>query len=139
MNVMTWSRRIAIAALAGFALLALSGCDDGGGGDGGGTSSVVGKWELYEGTSVSGAPAEWWQFNEDGTFAYFNNSDFTSKHLGGTYSQDGKKVTGTFTNPGVGEGEIDVTLSDDGKTMQLDFIEHWHSPYKHVAWTGVKL
>lgn len=125
-----------LTALASLGMM--TGCE--GGGDGGGSSSsVVGKWAVYEGTTPSGAPIQWWQFNEDGTFAYYNNPEFTSKHLGGTYSQDGNKVTGPFTNPGVGDGEIEAVVSDDGKSLQIDFIEHWHTPYKHVPLNGVKI
>ena len=40
-------------------------------------------------------------------------------------------------NPGTGTGEIVATL--EGDSMALDFIEHWHSPYKTLQFTGVKL
>ena len=124
-----------VAVMAVAALGLCTGCEGDGGGDGGGSSSVVGRWQLTN----SGGETTWWQFNEDGTFVMYNDSGFASKHLWGTFSQDGSKVKGPFTNPGVGEGEIDATVSEDGKSLNLDFIEHWHSPYKHVPHSGPKL
>jgi len=98
----------------------VSGCDDGGGSSG---NSVVGTWAGDgDGRTV---------FYADGTWAEFNDSALTERHLGGSYSQSGNTVTGTGTNPGVGDLEIQGTVSDDSKTLQLDFIEHWHDPYKH--------
>ena len=55
----------------------------------------------------------------------------THRHLGGTYTQSGTSVSGTGSNPGVGDLDIEGTLSADGKTMELDSIEHWHDPFKH--------
>ena len=80
-----------------------------------------------------------WKFNADGTVVEYNDPGFSSRHLSGTYAQDGQNVRGPFTNPGVGDGEIVCTLSNDGTSMQMDFIEHWHQPFKHVPLTGAKL
>ncbi len=41
-----------------------------------------------------------------------------------------------MVNPGVGEGEIVATLT--GTTLNLDFVEFWHRPPKHVPYTGTK-
>lgn len=127
------------AVLAAGAIAVSTGCDSGGdddGGGGGGGGSVVGRYEMVW---QDGGGTTWWQFNEDGTYAYYNDAGFNSKHISGTYSQDGNRITGPFENPGVGSGEIDAILSDDGKSLQIDFIEHWHSPYKHVPLAGTRI
>lgn len=134
--------RMMSMALAAAGIVFMTGCesdggdDDGGGGQSGG--SVVGTWEMNEGSADTGANVSWWVFNADGTMTMYDNAGLTAKHISGTFTQDGNKVTGPFRNPGVGDGELDCTLSDDGKTMQMDFIEHWHSPYKHVPYFGTK-
>ncbi len=99
-----------------------------------GVNSVVGKYAMNQG----GAAVEWWQFNADGTFAMFNDAGFTSQHVSGTYTQNGNIIQGPFQIP-AGKGDIYCVLSADGKTMSLDFIEHWHSPDKHNPFNGVKL
>ncbi len=100
-------------------MMLFSGCDDG---DSGG-SSVVGTWSGGgDGVTV---------FNSDGTWAEYNDSAATQRHLGGTYTTSGNSFSGTGNNPGVGDLDIEGTVSDDGKTLSMDFIEHWHSPYKH--------
>lgn len=117
-----WSCAVGVMALSLMGMLFVSGCEDGGGGGGGGGSSgggsVVGTW----GNTV---------FKSDGTWDEYRDAELTDWHLGGTYKQSGNHVTGTGTNPGVGDLEIDGIISDDGQTMELDFIEHWHDPYKH--------
>ncbi len=55
----------------------------------------------------------------------------------GTYVVEGNRASGPMVNPGTGEGEIVATLS--GATLSLDFVEFWHSPPKHVPYTGTKL
>ena len=55
----------------------------------------------------------------------------------GTYVVEGNVAAGPMVNPGTGEGEIVATLS--GATLNLDFVEFWHSPPKHVPYTGTKL
>ena len=105
-----------------------SGGSDSGSGGGGNNSSVVGNWTVtsWEG---SGKPNGFvFTFNSDGTFAL--------GHRPGTYTVKGSKITGSGTNPGSGAFDIDFTIS--GNTFTGEFIEHWHSPYKHVAVTAVK-
>ncbi|MCE9614572.1 MAG: hypothetical protein K8T26_09870 [Lentisphaerae bacterium] len=131
-----WWVGVLSMAVVAMALAFTVGCEGDGGGDSGGGGNVVGSWELREGGT--GGPTQW-GFESDGTFAWYNDAAHTSRKLGGTYKQDGAHVTGDFSNPGVGTGEIDCTISDDGKTMQMDFIEHWHTPYKHVPMSGTKL
>jgi hypothetical protein len=42
-----------------------------------------------------------------------------------------------MVNPGVGNGKIEGTFEDNSMTM--DFIEYWHTPAKHVPYTGSKI
>ena len=42
-----------------------------------------------------------------------------------------------MVNPGIGTGEIVAVL--EGATLSLDFVEFWHSPAKHVPYTGTKI
>ena len=115
-----WSCMVGIVALGLVGLPFITGCDSGGDSGGG---SAVGTWSGGgDGRTV---------FSSDGTWAEYNDAGLTARHLGGTYTQSGNSVSGTGSNPGVGDLDIEGTVSDDGKTMQLDFIEHWHSPYKH--------
>ena len=129
MRVNRWMRLMGAAVLAAVAVMFVSGCDNGSskksGGSSGGVNSVVGSWSIGD----SGG-ATIWTFNADGTFS--------SGAIGGKFSQDGDHVTGTFTNGSVGDGVIDATLSADGKSMQMDFIEYWHTPAKHNPLTGTK-
>ena len=131
-----------MGALVACGLLFVSaGCeDDDNDSSGGGGSSVSGThWALYEGTSAAGAPTSWLHFQTDGTFYMSDDAEGNNHHLqGSAYSQSGSTVTGSFENPGVGEGEIVCTLNGDD-TLQMDFIEHWHDPYKHMEKFGVKL
>jgi len=117
----TWWCWVGIVALSLTGLMFVSGCEGSGGGSGG--NSVVGTWAG----DGDGRTA----FMSGGTWGEYTDATLTSKHLGGTYTQSGNHVTGTGNNPGVGDLDIDGTVSDDGKTLQLDFIEHWHDPYKH--------
>lgn len=116
--------------------LAFAGCggDSGGSDDNaGGDNDFVGSWALTH--SVDGS-AMFIDFNEDGTFVMKDCVD-CGAHMTGTYTVDGKTASGPLENPGVGEGEIVAEL--DGDALTLDFIEHWHNPYKHVPYTGSKI
>ncbi len=128
------------AVLVGLMVAMMAGCDngnsDGGGGNGGGGgASVVGKWLMVSGESGS---TGYWEFFANGDFTMFDDAGYTVAHASGTFTQSGAHVTGTFENPGVGDGEIDCTLSADSQAIEMDFIEHWHDPYKHVPFTGTK-
>lgn len=136
MSLRRWIRGIGVAALAVAAMAFISGCDDDEG-DSGSGGSVAGTWQM---TSKLTGNLSWWVFNNDGTFVSYDDQARTRPHIiGSSYKQEGNTVTGTFVNPGVGDGEINATISDDGKTMTLDFIEHWHTPFKHCPYTGTKL
>lgn len=117
---------VGIVALSLVGMLCVSGCEHGGSSG----NSVEGVWAAGgDGRTV---------FNSDGTWAEYNDAGLTERHLGGSYSQSGNSVSGSGNNPGVGDLDIEGTISDDGKTMTLDFIEHWHDPYKHNVATLTK-
>jgi len=117
-----------------------TGCEDGdssgggGGGGGGGNNAFVGTWLVTKEGTVS-----YWMFYEDGTFRK-NRADQPINgaiHFTGTYTVSGGTLSGKFTNPGIGTGEIECTISANGRLI-MDFIEFWHSPPKHVPCTGVR-
>lgn len=119
-SLVKWSCIAGVVALSLGGMLCVSGCDDGGDSGGG---SLVGTWGAGgDGRTV---------FSSDGTWAEYDDAALTHRHLGGTYTQSGNTFSGSGSNPGVGDLDIEGTISDDGNTVQMDFIEHWHSPYKH--------
>ena len=105
----------------------------GGGSDDNGDSQFVGTWLL------SGGETPWYMhFREDGTWNITTEKSGAGQKVYGTYSVSGSTARGPMTNPRVGVGEIVATMT--GKdSFDLDFIEHWHSPYKHVPYKGTKL
>ena len=136
MRVSRWMRLMGVAALAALAVVFVSGCDDssskskggsssGGGGSSAKAGSVVGTWQIGD-----GGGSTTWSFNADGSLS--------SGGISGTFKQNGDHVTGDLTNAGVGSGAIDATLSADGKSMAMDFIEFWHDPAKHNPLSGTK-
>jgi hypothetical protein len=146
MRVHGFMRSIGLVAVTIATIILTASCRSGGGGSGGsgakksgGVHSVLGKWAMAEGAVVTGKPVAWYQFNADGTFTLYNDAAFSSPHLNGTYTQKGNTIVGPFTNPGVGSGEIDATLGDDGKVLKLDFVEFWHSPPKHNLFVGSRI
>lgn len=136
-----WMRGMGLAAMVmATALFMGTGCESGGGDDddrGGGGGSVVGTWALDPGSTVTGNPYWYINFKEDGSYTITDNADGSGQRVRGTYSQDGDNVTGPFTNPGVGEGRIDATISNG--VLLLDFVEYWHTPNKHVPYAGTKI
>ncbi|MEX0596258.1 MAG: lipocalin family protein [Candidatus Paceibacterota bacterium] len=89
-----------------------------------------------------------WLIEKEGTYSYFifnENGTFTKKrageslngitHFTGTYSVNDGFLSGDFTNPGVGRGEIEGEINAGG-TFLMDFIEYWHSPRKVVPCVG---
>ena len=136
----------AAALLLPFALAA--GCEDhhgdgsgpvaaGGGSEdrGGGSENgfLVGTWKLV------GNDGSFWfaHFAADGSWSISDDAAGAARRVYGTYSAKGASFSGPMVNPNAGDGEIKGTV--DGGTMSLDFIEHWHTPYKHVPYTGTKL
>ena len=107
--------------------------DGGGGGGGGDNSKFVGTWALSQGGGVS-----WYiLFKSDNSWLISDTADGSARRVYGTYTVDGNTAAGPMINPGIGTGEIIAKLS--GGTLALDFVEFWHSPSKHVPYTGTKI
>ncbi len=136
-----WKRGLVVMMAA--ATLGLTACDDSDNDsdsdDSPAATSVVGTWSFNDAPDGSGGWNSWWVFQPDGRFIMYDDPGLKAFHLDGTYQQDGLKVTGDFVNPRVGTGEIDATLNAQGTRMELDFIEHWHTPYKHVPLYGTRV
>ena len=114
--------------------LAFCGCGGDSGGGGGGGGDFVGTWALSQG----GGTAWYILFNENGSWVISDTADGSAVRVFGTYTVSGDTASGPMTNPGVGTGEIEATLTGD-TTLSLDFVEFWHSPPKHVPYNGTKL
>ena len=120
--------------------LAFTGCssdsssnDNDDGNAGGDNGKFVGTWALTQGQGIS-----WYIiFHDDGSWLISDTADGSARRVFGTYTVDGNTASGPMVNPGTGEGEIIATL--EGDTLSLDFVEFWHNPYKHVAYTGTKI
>lgn len=97
------------------------------------SSGLPGTWKL-----VAGDGSSWYiHFGSDGTWKITDDVAGSQRRVYGSYSASGSSYSGNMTNPGVGDGTISGQIQ--GNTISLDFCEHWHSPYKHVAYTGTKL
>jgi hypothetical protein len=110
------------------------GCEGGGGGS---DSSFAGTWALYSGSLGQGTPSWYVHFISDGTFSISDNQDGSGVRVTGTYTESGGTLTGPFTNPGVGDGRVEATITDN--VINLSFIEYWHTPNKVVPYVGSKL
>jgi hypothetical protein len=119
--------------------LALAGCGGGDGddnadsGSGDSTNQFAGTWAL---TQTGDGSSMFIVFNADGSFIMKDTADGPA-HMTGTYTVSGNVASGPLKNPGVGIGEIIATLN--GSTLDFEFIEHWHNPYKHIFYTGTKI
>ena len=122
-----------LGVVAGMLALALSlGCE-GDGDSGGGNGDFVGTWYVV---SDSGSEGFYYvHFRADGTYDLADCAD-CGPHVSGTYAVTDGTAAGPFKNPGVGDGEIEATITDG--VMHLKFIEHWHSPYKVIPYSGGK-
>ena len=123
-----------LAAAALLASLAFAaGCEDSHN-DGGGYSSITGTWKL---TAEDGS--YWYvHFADDGTWRITDDAEGNERtRAKGDYSVSGNTFGGSMVNPHVGDGEIEGRIDKGG--MTFDFIEHWHSPYKHNVYSGEKL
>ena len=90
---------------------------------------LIGTWELTNGETT------WYaHFIKDGTWRITDDRAGTKDHVYGTYTADDSSFQGNMTNPGVGTGSISGYYN--GKSLALDFVENWHSPAKHVSYTG---
>lgn len=95
-------------------------------------ADIVGSWSLSNGDHT------WYiHFANDGTWKITDDRQGTARRVYGTYTTDGTSFSGPMVNPGVGTGNISGKI--DGDLISLDFVEDWHTPSKHVAYTGEKL
>lgn len=95
-------------------------------------ADIVGTWSLSNG------PNTWYiHFASDNTWKITDDQLGTVRRVYGTYTTDGNKFSGPMVNPGVGTGNISGNI--DGDLISLDFVEYWHTPAKHVPYTGEKL
>ena len=128
MRKLLWTALLALAIPIVF-----TGCDSDSDGGGGGSAKFTGTWALSQGAGTA-----WYiLFNDDGTWLISDTADGSARRVFGTYTVNGDVARGPMTNPGTGVGEIVATL--DGDVLSLDFIEHWHNPYKHVYYTGTRI
>jgi hypothetical protein len=100
-------------------------------------SAFVGTWTLYDGNTVQGSPVWYVHFKEDKTFFISNNANGTGVRVFGTWTESDGALVGPFTNPRVGEGRVEATITNN--IMHLDFIEYWHTPNKVIPYSGTKL
>ncbi len=94
----------------------------------------VGAWEVLD---VDGAITGYLYIGADGVFVWADIPDIESPHFSGTGAVVDKTFIGPFTNPGVGDGELDCTIADSG-VMNIDFVEFWNDPPKHVPYTATR-
>lgn len=100
----------------------------------GNNSAFVGTWALRD---ADGKLAWYILFKADNSWLISDTADGSAQRVFGTYVVEGNVASGPMVNPGTGEGEIVATLA--GATLNLDFVEFWHSPPKHIPYTGTKL
>jgi hypothetical protein len=140
-------RQLSLLGLVIGGMFILIGCSGGGGSSGGSSSSsttttttttttaagseFVGSWRMSDSNDTF-----YFYFDSNNTFVGCDVPDRTRVHFSGTWSVSGGTLRGPFTNPGVGTGEIVCTITNN--VMSMDFIEHWHTPFKHLAFTGSK-
>jgi hypothetical protein len=125
------------------AMFIMAGCSGGGGGSSSGGASntgspnpgseFVGSWEMSD---SSGGVTFYLYVDSNNTFVVADVPDKTHEHFSGTWSVSNGTFRAPFTNPGVGTGDLVCTITNG--VMNMDFIEHWHSPDKHVPYTGRK-
>lgn len=123
------------------AMFIMAGCSSGGSSSGGTSntstpnpgSEFVGSWEMSD---SSGVVTFYLYIDSNNTFVVADVPDKTHEHFSGTWSVSNGTFRGPFTNPGVGTGDLVCTVANG--VMNMDFIEHWHSPDKHVPYTGRK-
>lgn len=96
-------------------------------------SILPGTWylEAEDGSS-------WYiHFGEDGNWKITDDAEGTARRVFGSFSTSGDEYSGDMTNPRVGDGTISGKVLSE-TTLDLDFCEHWHSPYKHIIYSGTK-
>jgi len=92
-------------------------------------ASLFGTWSLSNGGDV------WYvHFFKDGTWKITDDRAGAVERVHGSYSTNAAAFSGNMVNPGVGTGEINGF--HNGNAIRLNFIEHWHTPYKTVVYEG---
>jgi hypothetical protein len=117
----------------------VAGCSSSGSSSGGGNSTpapvvnneFVGSWK------VTGDADAWLYIDSNNTFVWADVPDKTHPHFSGTWSVTSGTLKAPFQNPGVGAGDLVCTIANG--VMTIDFVEHWHSPDKHVPYSATKL
>ncbi len=103
-----------------------------GGGEARNNADIAGTWSL------TNTEHTWYiHFAADGNWKITNDAADTVRRVYGTYKLSGSKLQGPMNNPGTGTGEIVATFK--GNRIDLQFIEHWHTPHKKVNYSGKKL
>ena len=91
----------------------------------------IGSWAVSAATG-----AIYYLFIEsNNTFVWYDNLGGPA-HFSGTWSFTGDTLIGPFTNQGVGDGDLVCTIANG--VMNIDFVEHWYTPDKHVPYTAIK-
>ena len=91
----------------------------------------IGSWAVSDGKG-----AIYYLFIEsNNTFVWYDNLGGPA-HFSGTWSFAGDTLIGPFTNEGVGDGDLICTIANG--VMNIDFVEHWYTPDKHVPYTAIK-
>jgi hypothetical protein len=125
-----------LLALFVMSTLGMTGCGGSSSEDDATPSAFVGTWALYEGSAIQGNPTWYVHFKEDKTFFISDNADGTAVRVSGTYTESDGVLVGPFTNPGVGKGRVEATITNN--IIHLDFIEYWHTPNKVIPYVGTK-
>jgi hypothetical protein len=141
MKMLKWSVRFLAPVLIIVALGFLTACGGSGGNDESADPGDIAFRDNFSGIWLitKEDTSSLWIFFEDGRFEKKRAGQplNSTNHFSGTYSINEGFLSGSFTNPGVGDGEIEGTLSEDDLFI-MNFIEYWHSPAKVVPCVGVR-
>jgi hypothetical protein len=119
--------------------LGLAGCSSSGSSSGGDSSTPAVSTNPFVGSwKVTGEVDAWLYIDSNNTFVWADVPDKNRPHFSGRWSVTNGTLTGPFINPGVGAGDLICTIGANG-VMTIDFVEHWNTPDKHLAFTATKL
>lgn len=130
-------------ALAVLLIIGMTGCEidrrsSGGESSGDDPSDFLGTWQIVD--QSAGADNRPWYvvFQDDGTW-YFSDAPDSGPDESGVknYVVDGGILIGAFTNPNVGDGRIEASVT--GNNLSLSFIEYWSTPEKIIPYAGTRL
>ena len=132
-RVKVWLGLFLLIVSLGLAGCSSSGSSSGSNGSTNAGSEFVGSWAM----SDSSGSTFYLYIESNNTFVIADVPDKNRVHMSGTWSVSNGTFKGPFTNPGVGSGDLVITIANG--VLSVDFIEHWHSPDKHISFTGRKL